>query len=505
MIQTLTAPSLLGKSVRVCCFIYIRMRYCLTLVVCLFSFCATAQKDNKLFQYVETLKKDTLLKNATWSILVKEAGTGKTIVSYNPDVALMPASTMKLLTTGAGLLTLGPDYRYYTHLYYDGEIRDAALYGNIYVVGGGDPTLGSQDSPVQPINTVFEQWTNALRELGISYIRGNLIADDSFFQYEIPESWTWGNIGNGYGTTPSGLMFAENMYRLVLSSGSRTGDSTKIKKVYPVLPDVVFDNRILAGEKNSGDNSIVFNAPGSGYYLMAGTIPAARDSFEVKASNKQGPLTCLHYFDTYLNKHGIQTSGNFKVLSAPVPDRPDVKYITSTASLALSDMVEVVNKKSHNLYAETILKTMGAERMKNTGYETSLAAMMHVFDSLNIPRNGLLLADGSGLSRKNLVTADFMCNFLEEMYHSPEFDAFYQSLPVPGEANSSLKNILRGVHSASRIHAKSGSIDGARAYAGYVENNGRLYTFFFAFNNFNYKGALLIPCMEQLMRLMAEY
>ena len=477
------------------------MRYWITFILCLLPFYVTAQRESRLEQYVETLKKDVRLKHTAWSVLIREVNAGKTLVSYNTEAALMPASTMKLLTTGAGLLLLGGDYRYYTHLYYDGAISDSTLFGNLYIVGGGDPTLGALDFPMTPIDTTFSRWTKAIKELGVHTILGKLMADESFFAYEIPESWSWGNMGNGYGTSPGGLMFCENMYHVTLSSGSRIGTAAKVENIYPHIPGAVIDNRITTGAVNSGDNTIIYNAPFSERHVMTGTIPALQDSFVVKGANREAPLTCAWYFNQYLNAHNIRTSGNLDIVAANTIEQERWKYITSTASeVTLSDIVAVTNKRSHNLYAETILKTIGVERMNKSDYESSIAAVMQMFDSLKIYRNAIMLADGSGLSRKNLITAKFMCDFLDKMYLSPVFDIFYQSLAVPGEEGT-MRNMMKGISNASRIHAKTGSIDGVRAYAGYVENNGRKYCFSISFNNFNYRGALLVPYVERLRQL----
>ena len=152
--------------------------------------------QNRVQTYInEQMKTDSLLINAVVGILAVDEN-GRTIASWNPDMPLLTASTMKTITTGLGYEVLGPGYRFSTRIAYDGHIENGVLHGNLYIVGGADPTLGSRDTIAIPIDTVFNAWAQAVRKAGIRRINGRIVGDDRIFEEEsIPSSWSYGNIG----------------------------------------------------------------------------------------------------------------------------------------------------------------------------------------------------------------------------------------------------------------------------------------------------------------------
>ena len=148
--------------------------------------------QNRVQTYInQQMKTDSLLINAVVGILAVEEN-GRTIASWNPDMPLLTASTMKTITTGLGYEVLGPGYRFSTRIAYDGRIENGVLHGNLYIVGGADPTLGSRDTIAIPIDTVFNAWAQAVKKAGIRRINGRIVGDDRIFEEEsIPSSWSY--------------------------------------------------------------------------------------------------------------------------------------------------------------------------------------------------------------------------------------------------------------------------------------------------------------------------
>ena len=139
-------------------------------------------------------------------------GNGKVLARVNADKMLVPASNMKLITTGAALHMLGPSHTFETSLAYDGNIENGILRGNLHIVGGGDPTLGSKDSIATPVERTFAVWEKMLRDAGIRRIEGHIIGDGRSFEGMMEEpTWLWNDTGTYYGAGVSGLMFYENM------------------------------------------------------------------------------------------------------------------------------------------------------------------------------------------------------------------------------------------------------------------------------------------------------
>lgn len=212
--------------------------------------------QNRVQNYIDRqMKTDSLLVNAVVGILAVDAD-GREIASWNPDMPLLTASTMKTITTGLGYEVLGPDYRFATRIAYDGRIENGVLYGNLYIVGGADPTLGSRDTIAFPIDSVFSKWAEAVSKTGIRRIAGRIVADDRIFEEEnIPSGWSYGNIGYDYGTGTSGLSFCENLSYFEIAAGKEVGDPVRITPLGPVFPEMTYYNEVTTGPKGDGDNT----------------------------------------------------------------------------------------------------------------------------------------------------------------------------------------------------------------------------------------------------------
>jgi D-alanyl-D-alanine carboxypeptidase/D-alanyl-D-alanine-endopeptidase (penicillin-binding protein 4) len=467
------------------------------------AFAQAPGNNNAVASYVEALSNEEICRHVSMSILAINAATQEVIASYHPQTALLPASTLKLVTTGLSLLSLGSDYRYRTSLYYDGTIADSTLSGNLYVAGGGDPTFGSPDSIATPVDEVFTDWVAALKANGVNRVAGDIIADDTFFgAAETPDSWMWGDIGNYYGARPSGLSFHENAYRAVLTPGLQEGDKAALRSYYPYIPGAEFVNEVTTGAPGSGNQAMIYNSPFSVRQRLTGTIPVNRDSTIAEGSNNSSAYTCIYYFSEFLRRQGIRFDGALRVVSAPeIPSAPRT-LAASHLSPPLKEIASATNKTSNNFFAETLLKTIGLQRKQNASYDSSLTAVHDLLDSMQVPASGFRMADGSGLSRRNYASAQFMVDYLMRMYNSAAYKDFSYTLATPGDRGT-FSTLLRSSPHKKRLHAKSGSMGGVRCYAGYVENPRGTIIFAIFINNFNYKISDIQPKIEKFLALLA--
>ena len=166
--------------------------------------CAQTNSGNSVQTSVQAMANDPALIQGLVGICARTVG-GKEIVSVNAGKMLIPASNMKLITTGAAMHGLGTDYRFTTSVAYDGTITDGTLHGNLWIVGGGDPTLGSKDSIASPLNNVFRQWGKMVREAGIKRIDGYISGDGRYFEGAMEEAtWLLEDIGTYYGAGTCG-------------------------------------------------------------------------------------------------------------------------------------------------------------------------------------------------------------------------------------------------------------------------------------------------------------
>lgn len=423
-------------------------------------------------QAVEKIIEGRTLSQASVGICAM-TGDGRIVVDINSENMLVPASNMKLISTGAALHHFGPEHRYETAIGHDGEIVDGILEGNLYIIGGADPTLGSIDTIATPIESTFAQWETMVRAAGITCIRGRVIGDGRYFDPMIEEpSWLLEDAGTYYGAGSTGLMFYENMQSFSVSAGAAVGDSVKISISYPETPWMTFRYSCSTGMEGTGDQLYMYTSDLAPIAEIRGTFGVDRKSKRLDCSNKFPEYTCAHYFREYLEERGICCEGgvgDFRMDTSWEPEG-EIRSLGRTYSPELSRIVFQTNHISNNVYAETLLRTLGRDMTGNACYDSSYVAIGKVLSDLGIDATrGCRIKDGSGLSRQNYISPDFMCRFLSGMLSSPHFEYFAESLPSPGEKGTLVYNMSKYPEDTRlRIKAKSGSMNGIRCYSGYI-------------------------------------
>ncbi len=459
-------------------------------------------RQNLLDKIVET-DNDPIFENATWSIIVNEAKSGKNIAKFNENKSLIPASLMKAITTGVGYWQLGANFTFDTKFEYSGEItQDSILNGNLYIVGGADPTLCCFLWKNTNPDTLFYKWTKLLKEKGISKITGKIIADISMFDdLTIPGTWQWSDIGNYYGASSTPLMFNENLINIWFSSSDSIGVKAQIDSIYPKMPWITLVNYVQSAANNTGDNVCVYSQPNGTNILLKGTIPAGKSAFKVKAANTKPDYTLLWNFNNYLNENGIKTSNYFsEVTFRDIPDtNVKRKLLFVNKSPSYNAIASHTNKYSHNTFAEIILKTLGYRRSGVGSFYSGTKAIDFALANKGISTKGFINVDGSGLSRNNLVTTSMICNYLSAMTKSYAFNSFYLSLSEAGSSGT-LSWMMKGTSAAKNLRAKSGSLEQIKSYGGYVKcTNGNLLCFSIIVNNYSCSSLLINKKIEELM------
>ncbi len=480
----------------------------LLILISTLSSLSLSSQSNNIQKYIGKLQKDTLFTDAVAGIMVMDS-KGKTVASWNPDMPLLTASTMKTITTGVALNLLGDDFRFTTKIGHTGFIRNGVLYGDLYIIGGGDPTLGSSDTLAIPVEKLFSQWKEAITSIGIRRINGHIVADDRFFDPEIvPESWSWSNLGPAYGSGVSGLSFYENLQKFKFIPGINPGDRVTLMDVYPSIPGMEYRNELTTGEVKSGNRSSYYISDLAKISQIKGSVAAGADSLSVTYSNKFPHLSCGWEFRQYLMKNGIISDPQIKdAKEFNSLQQEQLTIITETLSPPLASIVNVTNRISNNFYAETLLKMIGKRATGVGSYDSARVALVRELDKMGVSRKGFTQSDGSGLSRQNYVSARFFCNYFSKMRESSEFSSFFNSLPLPGGPGT-LKSVLANekIESKTRLHAKSGSLANVRCYAGYVERvNGEMIYFAILTNNFSARTAQMQVGIEGFMRELINY
>ncbi len=452
----------------------------------------------------KTLKNDPNLSNAVVGICAIDEN-GKKIAGWNSNMPMLTASTMKTVTTGLALITLGPDYKFSTKVGYTGTIKDGVLNGDIHIIGGGDPTLGSKDTVAFAIDSIFGVWANAISNKGIKKINGDIVVDDSYFERELMHgSWEWDDFGTYYGSAPSGLSFCENVQYYTLKPGAKVGDKAEVIAEYPTIPGLDIVNNVITGEPGTGDNTIYYVQDIELFSEYRGTLGVDRGVVDSDNSNRFPQLSCGYHFGEFLKNKGINYSSKIvDIVDLKAADNyVEPEVISETFSPELYKIVNVTNRISNNMYAETLLKTIGKEVTGVGSYDSSLVAVRNLLEDLNVSLTGFKSVDGSGLSRQNYVSTQFLCNYYKMISESTIFAQLFESLPVaggPGTLRSVLKNESSEVK--SKIHAKSGSLSGVRCYAGYVEGGKEsgLVRFAIFLNNYSAPTSKVQPLVEKFL------
>lgn len=427
---------------------------------------------------------DSQLKYALSSLYVVDAQSGKVIFDKNSRIGMAPASTQKIITSITALELLGHDFQYQTSFYYDGEIKDSLLVGNIYIKGEGDPSLGSwRYTSTQP-TAIENLLVNALRKTGINRQQGLLKAMIPVTENAgIADGWIWQDIGNYYGAAPALLNWNENQYDLYMEPGKKEGDTVKLVKTIPFI-NTTIENNLLSGSKGSGDNAYLYFTPGSKELQVKGTVPCCVSSFKISGAVPDGNSFTVTNLGLLLQSRGFgQLNASTEKASIASFTGSASKLLATYTSPSLDSLVYWFNKKSINLYGEALIKTIARKKNKQPGYVEGVQVLKDLWKEKGIDEKELNMVDGSGLSPLNRVTTHVQVELLRYAQKQTWFKYFYTSLP---EYNG--------------MKMKSGTISGVKGFSGYHKaKNGKEYIFSFLVNNYNGSSSALVSKMYKVL------
>jgi serine-type D-Ala-D-Ala carboxypeptidase/endopeptidase (penicillin-binding protein 4) len=472
------------------------MRKFLILVLLLSSITAFSQK-NRFEQFLS----DRAMTNASVSFVVADADSGKILFSHNPSQNLIPGSIMKLVTSSAAIELLGPEYTFKTTVGYTGILnkRTGLLKGNIILSGGGDPALGSKYFS-DHYKDFLSSWVEEIRKAGIRKIKGRVITNDSYYDYEpAAPRWLWEDLGAYYGAGVFGLSVFDNSCKITVKS-SADSSHVELISIIPSLPEYTFTNRLKAS--GNKENWYIYMAPYSTGGWLSGSIPVSNDEYILDASIPDPPLLIASLLHERLESEGISISDKPSTYRlSPEISCDNLKVITITVSPLLSFIIDVLNKESVNLYAEHLVKELG-KSFKNMG--TAVAGITVLNNFLNragIDTTSFFIEDGSGLSSRNGLNSEGLVKLLIYMEkNGSHFPEFYSSLPDSG-INGTLFRYFTDPVFESNLKAKSGSMTRVRSYAGYFTTMaGRHLVFCIMVNNFNGPSGNIITSIEEILK-----
>lgn len=415
---------------------------------------------------LDSIFNDTLFASAHWGVLVRSLETGETLYARNAGRMFVPASNMKIVTAAAALEALGPDYRYQTRVAAAGPVQDGELRGDLLVIGGGDPTISERFH--EDVRNVFRAWADSLRAHGVTRITGAIIGNDDVFD-DVPwgRGWAWDDMADSYSAEVGGLELNEGFVtvRVAPVAGQRAAAVT----TRPVSDEwVPVLGNVWMGAAGTAPAVTVTRADTLSAVLVSGTLPADTTVVEEEVSVRNNTRFFASVLRQALLEAGIAVGGgSLDADDDPARGKPaDATVLFTHTSPPMREILAGFMKPSQNQIGEMLLKTLGREH-RGTGSARAGAA---VVDSLarawGLPPRLLAQADGSGLSRYNLVAPAFLVSLLERESRSPNAAVFEAALPVAGR-DGTLASRMRGTPAEGNVRAKTGTLSGVRALSGY--------------------------------------
>lgn len=404
------------------------------------------------------------------AVSIVNAQNNQTIYNYRESTPLLLASNMKILTSYAALNQLGAKFNWVTKLAYQGSIQDGILNGNVYLIGGGDPQLNSQD---------IQDMLIKLRKLGVNKINGDFIYDMSIFNQETKSSELHPEPLAEYSVDPAGLIIDNN-----LSSATIRIKQQKIKFTQRRSLDHTIKNKLKldlnskAGCEYPSDY-ISANPAAQHTVVLSGTIPTSCNNKTFKMN-----LLSASDYDNLVIKQ-LLSEQKIKLLGQIKTEKTKVKttIIAVHHSNSLNDIIPIMNKDSNNLYAKTLFMSLGAYRTKNQATYTDASNLYIASFQNNYNFQELTdgIENGAGLSRTEKITTGHMTQLLNNIYHSQMSNYFITTLPTPGESGTLQGEFLPF---KQKLFAKTGSLSDVQAYSGYFKAaTGQTYVVSFIAND----------------------
>jgi len=454
---------------------------------------------------------DPAFEHAIWGVQVESVDRGELVYARNNNKFLIPASNLKLLVGAATLEILGPDFQFETRVLASGPVENGVLKGSLIVQGGGDPSIGGRFHDNDRLYT-FRQWAAELRRNGIQRIEGNIIGDDDLFE-DMPygKGWQWDDLPYWYAAQVSSLSFNDNCIDLLIEPGRRVG-APAIIKVSPKTDYVNVLNKTVTVKnrpRRSGElDELVFRpSPDGRTITIEGPVLSTRKRFEDWAAVSNPTLYTVTVLREVLVQAGIEVAGealDIDEMDEP-PGKDSLNVLIIEKSPPLAKLLRVLLNNSQNLYGEMFLRYLGAKHSGRGTAQAGAEAVAEQMKRLGVPDGEYLVADGSGLSRENLVTPRAVCALLKGMLKSPHYETFKKALPVAGERGS-LSGRMKKPPAAGAVRAKTGSVKGVRALSGYIHSQDReLFVFSFLVNNFQNVGTSPNKLQDRACGLIAGF
>ncbi len=451
---------------------------------------------------------------AQLAVKVTSLDTGRTLFEENAGKLLLPASNMKLYTVAAALDRLSPDFRFKTSVYAARPPDTAGtVRGDLVIYGRGDPTFAASlngGDYTKAIDTLAER----IAATGLKRVEGDLVGDESYFTgAPYGFGWEWDDLTWHHGAEVSALTVNDNALDLIVKPGAGIGAACTIT-TGPPTPLITITNRTTTTARGTRRELIVYRSLGQNVIEVSGSLPLDDPGWSAAVAVSNPALLFTYMLRASLAERGVNITGRSRAV--------DARSARTGTMPAISSMVEIANvesqplgliaghalKPSQNLYTELILRALGratSTDAKRTSEEAGIETIKAFLKKAGINGGDAVFTDGSGLSRRDLVTANATLQLLTFMSRHRYSAAFREALPVAG-VDGTLKNRMKGTLAAGNMRAKTGTLTSVSSLSGYVTSAaGERLVFSIMLNNYPESSIMSRNHVDSIAVLIASY
>lgn len=440
-------------------------------------------------QAVDNFVASKAMHNASVSVCVIDIASGEVVAAHNADSNLTPASVTKTITSAAALKHFSPDYVFRTRVECIGErTDDGVLDGDIVVVGGIDPTLGSKYFPDQPpfIDLVVDN----LKAEGIKKINGVVRARETIAVYQaVPEKWDDDDVAEDYGAGIHSINYCDNLFSLIIDTS--TGKAEVVDTI-PHIKGLTIQNKMSVG-RSGRFSPAMHRKKNTNNLVLTGTLRRTEDPIEAITTMPHPAEGLCADLREALEADGIEVCGK------KIDLEEDTLRLLSYASPKLSEILASLLHRSDNMYAESVQRRLGESLYGKPTLENGEKAVMNIVHQWGVETKNMKVYDGSGLSRTNRYSSHFLAEVLRGAAIDPiTKDVFPSLLPVCGK-DGTVRRLCKETSLSGLIALKSGSMRGVRCYAGYFPVEKPQFAVVMLANNFRCGTDTLISAIEDLL------
>ncbi len=374
---------------------------------------------------------------------------GEVVSETASDIAFIPASSLKTVTTATALEVLGPEFRFVTELKATAPLKDGNIDGDLIIVGGGDPMLASSD---------LKAWAADLKQRGLMRITGTVRGDGSLFPGSIyGDFWNWGDIGNGYGSGVWGLNLDHNRFKIRFRPGTAEGEPAAFVSTVPEVPGLTWKNEVTTGAAGSGDGVVIYGGENASTLFLRGTVPMTKGLFQVTGAVPDPGTFAVYHLQRALEAEGIQVGGQPREATAPALS------LLQHSSPPLLEIITSIHASSDNHETECVFRMLGIKAGK-----PPLEVIREHWKTRGLEFAGLRMEDGCGLSRADFIRPCDLARLQLVAGQGPQGPAYKTSLL-----------------SDAGLRWKGGAMSGVRTFTGYVTTkSGEEFCYAFMVNHF---------------------